>query len=264
MASAYQAMAPALRLATLWITEPDFMGFWRHMLYGKRKTDGKAGKVYLQGTWKEKSAKEGNQVVGSMFRDMAKNIKFYWMPDEPNSDSGVYCENLWDFLKYTRCIDKDFAQPPTRNPALAHSIGIHVKFYWKLLTRTQSWTRAQKQHNDHLHFDLAVTLVHELAHAFYSLLYDYNTLKEPHIYLEDGFAEAGNSWEHWMFGVVALSSPGFLRVSTWDYAWSTPHSAALVPTALVQSWLLKQTWKTKGATKELLWSFDPYCCCLIL
>jgi hypothetical protein len=107
-------------------------------------------------------------------------------------------------------------------------------------------TRVQQES---FQFELAKTLVHELAHVWTAFCHPESTSGgaiEPLAFLCDAFPEAGFSWEQFTFGANLGPSrfEDVLLARTFASQFRAPHHhlTSYVPQTYVSQWFLQSTW----------------------
>lgn len=254
-ALAHSHMTPALRLASIWLTKPEFLPWFVHVQLADEIADDKAtGKSVLSIS---RSLTDDDRLaaldqVKARFIKMAQEVKFYWRPagrtkkDVPMSCCGL---NDWDALATIR----ESKVPKGKGKEFSPVIGINTHRLYHLVSPNGATARSSAEN---LRFQLrfAIDLVHELAHVFwmYKVCDGFEVFKggrwEPYVFARDFTPELGHSWERAMFKCyITNNSTGFkpigvIVMSEWDLTFSSMSACAVLPMALVEAFFMKPTW----------------------
>jgi hypothetical protein len=247
----YEAVRPALRLASRWLdNDSSLMDWWVHLYYGER-TIHENGSVYLAEHPAEKQPNARHYVRG-LIRNLAGTIPFTFLHDQDLDGAEGNCSgNAETFAKF---VDPDVEYTLSEGPhssALSDMdpvLTIALSHYHFLID-------ARETHSHEFYvrqFDFASTLVHELSHACF-LKWNPFQLDEPLINLSDTFPEAGKSWEAFVFGAALMASSSgedLMHCKDMDHFLSEFGLYAFVPTSWLRQWWLKDTWSAIEANRS--------------
>ena len=255
-------LRPALALATKLLTAPELQSWWYHLMYGTIGTSITTKKTQLLPSPMEQDIPTARADFAALLEALACRMQFYWAPFHvpnrpgPKPDAVHSTWGFWEMLSDYLDISKIVLRL-ARKRAQGYNglIGISSMTLYHLLS-PESPTRESLEQDTCLHVQLAFTLVHELAHAVYSLrripLVDVASwgTGEVYAYDTDISNEIGMSWENYACDGVILSSQVTKEHIEGIVAKSWKH--VLVPgpwayTHVPQEWLRdlfrKDTWK---------------------
>ncbi|KAJ4292028.1 hypothetical protein N0V90_009927 [Kalmusia sp. IMI 367209] len=284
----YNAIRPALRLASHLLTARELSDWWVHVHYATGTTNNKqAKKEVLVSTAGEIDPDVGYDAAQAALRELAESTRWYIRPLCPAD--AVTDRNLWDALKQMYEGSKAPKEPTLEEvifvssvaaDAVAPVLGIASEYVYRVLSEHGSSKRSVGR-DMRTQFRLAISLVHEVSHAFFMWKerdagftpfvksvtqkrgrgkQTFEVAYEPYVYATDPVPEVGLSWEHSVFGafvspdVRPLNDVGPLMLRPWEFAYSHLRVGALVPMANVQEWFLESTWAnldTKNPSKRL-------------
>lgn len=186
----------ALRLATLFLTEDCTLGWFTHYTFGVRKRDA-SGHTYIAAT-RYASTKEARKRVKYYLGELGKVVTLMLRPTSAENDRnyGVTYHSKRHLPFFRRFRERDW--PSTIYDGRCHpTIVLHNDFYQYFSTSTRdtdqdTWFRTN--------FLFAVTLVHEIAHAYSMWLG--TDRDEPLFRKDDRTAELGFSWETETLGYI--------------------------------------------------------------
>ncbi|KAF2451182.1 hypothetical protein P171DRAFT_437960 [Karstenula rhodostoma CBS 690.94] len=243
------AMAPALVLATKWITTPELQEFWHHLSFGEPVTVD--GKTYLARSPIQDDFPMASTRFAEILMAMADKTNFWWFPHELPRFPNRYGIETRDFYGPIFILDEALSQeiemrsgyrarPPTDYEYNGY-IGLTCKFIYRLLS-PESCARSEKGTMMRLQFQIAHTLCHELAHAV--LDWRGSPKPEPYVLPSDAMAEAGFSWSQNVLGADTDfgSDMGFLACRTYKYLYSFPGLRYFNSDRWVEAWFRKDTW----------------------
>ncbi|KAL9607808.1 MAG: hypothetical protein Q9167_007313 [Letrouitia subvulpina] len=220
----YDQLIPGLRLATMFLTQPDCMQFWITLAKGERKQDlemsRRCGQRRHRIIRNVKMTKENTDEVIQYIRDLgdAKVIHFTWA-------RGLLFHGHEAFGTAARVCD--FSRENTRNPHTKLQrchIKLNSDFYViaKKMSRMKYPDEAQKLR---FNFNIAIIMLHESAHTI-ELSQWLNREPSPYepFLLHQNDAELGFAWENYMFGgrVAPINDrvDGNFGIGTYD--WPLP------------------------------------------
>lgn len=98
----YERIRPAITLASRFITEDEYMGFWTHMCTGRSVDDDRAGKEYI-GEWRVQvieeastDSKEALKQTQQTLLDLANNLTFFILDEEWSTKDLRVAESFMD------------------------------------------------------------------------------------------------------------------------------------------------------------------------
>ncbi|KAI8942293.1 hypothetical protein NX059_000372 [Plenodomus lindquistii] len=242
-----KAMTLALQLASKFITDETMAKWWTHLAYGRRSynTD---GRVYLAKDPREDSP-EAYQQVQQKLTAAAEKIKFLFVSsDRINSYSGFCCLNLEHVastLESSTVADDRFWYNPWANKFVP-SILVNSRLLYDVSSNQGTTSCALR-----CAFNLATTLVHEVAHACVGLWQqdDGAMIEEPLCHHDDYFAECGYAWEQFAFGLLCGDALPKGRMYGTNVAQLHPKDGLspipiryLIPDRWVNRWFDQKTW----------------------
>ncbi|KAJ4301750.1 hypothetical protein N0V90_003843 [Kalmusia sp. IMI 367209] len=258
----WEAMTPALTLATKFLTTPELQGFWYHLMYGIPTTDEVTGKSYLKSSPLEADLVTAHADFDKLLMRLADQITFFWRPTKIGGHVeggaevfGTWSSSLWAVLQmFDNARGQEIQMRSTPAPTVQQAcfsgyMGLSSRFLYHLLSR-RSVTRASTLTNMRLQFKLACTICHELAHA----VYQFRGLSPPecHVFQTDCANEIGLSWEFWAFGgirpfcEISTESITPMRVKTWEFSYSSPSIWTEVHMHWIVAFFRKDTWDRLG------------------
>lgn len=193
----YRHLKLALQLATLFLTEDSTLGWFCHYTFGHRKKD--ASGPYISPT-KYSTSEEALRKVKRNIKELGKVITFMFNPNFSKRDNsyGVTYNNkrhLPFFHHFRKSEWPDTSKEHSRRHPVVVMHNEFSKYFSQeglLDTSRDVWLRTQ--------FLFAITLVHEIAHAYSMWLEkDYD---EPRWSKDDRKAELGFSWEKETIGYL--------------------------------------------------------------
>lgn len=253
MQQAWENMRPALTLATRFLTDPQFRGFWYHLMYGTPVTDAKTKKEYLQHSDQEDDLETARTDFAALLEHLADRITYYWRPENKRLPAvGVACATFW--RAFGAFIDTS-PFDRFRKPNGAHNsfIGLSSMFLYNLISEN-AVTYRDINSDIRLQWNLAVTLTHELAHTIY-IWRHLPVVKWPNGGTEilasdtDSWNEIGWSCENYIWnGVVVICSFEYNAISEpWATTWENLSLNFCMCTPVTDSWLkslfMQNSWK---------------------
>ncbi|KAF2258347.1 hypothetical protein CC78DRAFT_126081 [Lojkania enalia] len=226
-------MRPALQLASLFLTEDCMLPWFEHVASGRLKTrDSKQyPKVYIDPV-PSTLTKERIQRVKQQLRDMAEVTTFMFTPRKyKNTGDGQAWgatsrfKNEFDWCREFRREDMPYIDNRYRiDPKFAHrgrpciSLSYRFQDYF-----CKGQERANSRAQDfRISLLFAVTIVHEIAHAYWMYLgRSHSRLTghgEPYWNLDDKEAELGFSWEAMTIGRILSPAQSELNLCTILYS----------------------------------------------
>lgn len=192
----YYQLQPALRLATLLITEDCTLGWFARYTFGCRKQFS-SGKTYISSAEYSES-REARDQVETNIRALGKDLTLMLRPasGEDGGDYGATYSNkrYLPFVRHFRESDwPDTADDRRRHPVIVLNNDFYQYFSQPLQNAEPDiWIRTQ--------FLFATTLVHEVCHAYSMWL---NTERDEPLFRKgDLEAELGFSWEKEVLGYI--------------------------------------------------------------
>lgn len=249
--NAWVAMAPALTLATKWITTPEVQGFWHRLSFGEFATA--HGKTYLARSPIEDDPSMASTCFANILTSMANKLKFWWVPHElPGHETQLGCSSRNAFVSiYMLCasLGEEVSMRSGYSWSLSDVyeydgyIGLSCKILHNLLSPKSS-ARLDDCTMMRLQLHIAHVLCHELCHA----LYGWRCLphKEPYVFLSDPMAEVGLSWSQNVLGAdMHFKDDGmrFMFCRTYKYLYSLPGLSYIINDRWVEAWFRKGTWE---------------------
>lgn len=251
----YQAIAPALRLASRFITERDFIDWWIKAALGNEVTDPATNRVYLSHCAANHENRQDTRYILTL---LARYVHFDFMAQATQVNS---YERL-EVPAVTRRDDdpnelKFGARGSTfkvwEQLGLTALVMLHGEFYDFFATVGQTTPSAALVQR--VQFNLAQTLVHELAHALD--LMRFANIEEAYYDLDDYLAERGEAWENFAFRCrieenddhPSTGAPPLMSViprwgmsaTQWAYAPAGRWYIA-IPMIWINQWFLTETW----------------------
>ncbi|KAF2871452.1 hypothetical protein BDV95DRAFT_606893 [Massariosphaeria phaeospora] len=243
MDMAYEAMRPALRVATEFLMHDEFMDWWVHVRFAEL-TD-YSRKTYLENRSK-KAGPEAKQQVKEELQAFADKVRFTWStPAPPQGALAFHCPTIpilaWHIGD--RKLAEGYANRYHQNPYIRSTIFLDMGWYHRILADGPTVNQ-----NLRCQMHLATTLLHELGHAWYS---QWQTERvEPFAYVSDLVPEMGFSLEIALFGALLegadarMTSLLPLVSKRIEDRWPVPVDIfTLVPMTWVQQWFQKRTWQ---------------------
>lgn len=234
--SLYRNLRHSLRFASNFLESEPMLEWFIRPIFGKPLLDSATGKTFLSNPAKCALRKKVlTREVRRAFACLAHSIHFEFLDTS-------------EFFASTTQEDQRPAHTGRCTPAFASKGSVRIRIrgqYRDYLSRDY----ATAGFSDNLRFDfhLALTLVHEIAHAVGVMRRD--DLKEPNIDLGDPpKTEHGQSWEH--FAIGGIINP-FDRISrhisfvTWR-KWSNNRQKdyTTIPMSWIAQWFQKSTWRS--------------------
>ncbi|KAH7130170.1 hypothetical protein B0J11DRAFT_577720 [Dendryphion nanum] len=269
---AYDAMLPALRLATEMIRCKRATKWWSHVRNGTIDSGSPSSTAYLKSATERNLMNDKKGLQGE-FLEFSRRVRFTWMAnskmDSNNAFSIGSLPGLLQLLggdadrKYQR---KKYMREP--NPSVVLPLDV---FHRLLSSSTTAFTACQDLR---FQFLFAKMLVHELGHCWYAYwhgpLVTCNRSKrsqEPKAFESDLFPEMGFSLEWSIFGAnlstldfgknhCATVGPMIATRPQDDYPIINP-ALAFVPMAWVRQWFHKHTWENLTVYEENGWLRPP-------
>ncbi|KAF2278062.1 uncharacterized protein EI97DRAFT_282527 [Westerdykella ornata] len=208
----YPRMKPALRLASLFLTEECTLHWWTHTMLGEEMTayhDDGSGRTfrYIEAN-PEEFTPRGRSLARTKLYEMADVIMLMFTPerykDTRDGKAWGMCSNhsIREFPWAQHFCSRDFPHIPgkymqdkSRVPEITFSHKFS-DFY------CNHYTSSSKCQILRVHFMFAMTIMHELAHAFHMFIGKDNGHKEPLHNQFDRYAELGFSWEIGLTGRI--------------------------------------------------------------
>lgn len=240
----YRNLKYVLRLASLFIENDTVLEWFVAPLFGLPLLDTKSKKNYLSDPSTTKSRREREPLIQKV-RDaldcLSHSITFRFVSS-----------NVKYFARTT--IIEDRCPPHGRmcsqhnKPEMGMLIEIRGQYLDFLQRLSTSCSLAERVRHD---FSLAVTLLHEIAHAVGVMRRGH--LREPFIRLDHPSAEFGYAWENFMFGGIinpfdrASTEIGFLMRKMWvddpESSKGRVREWGSVPIAYIAQWFQRSTWE---------------------
>jgi hypothetical protein len=206
MGQVFANMIPSLRLATLWITNDDLLDFWVRLLC---QTAGPDSKHYTT-----EDAPDAKEKVRAVFAKMATNTRLTFGTECLNTRKPQW-EWAWgicawhpDLLKYTMATSEKYIHRVKGSVSLAWRkddrdccapvIALNLRFRHFFRCSRQDFAALPEGDKLRKQFIAAKIILHETAHAFVHVARGRPGL-EPLTFPTDAIAEAGFSWEEYMF-----------------------------------------------------------------
>ncbi|KAF2018108.1 hypothetical protein BU24DRAFT_421111 [Aaosphaeria arxii CBS 175.79] len=252
----YTRMKPALRLASLMITESCMLPWFTHLCHGKRVrvegTHDSKGYVYLE---PRRPSREGIEEVRRALRDLAEVVVFMFVPERYSEGkwknswgTSAVCWRKWPWSRRFRAVDYPFmSRAAVRFEGEGHGlpeIALNREFARFFDSGYEECTSSEQYR---VMYMFAVTLVHELAHAFWMFIgrggSPPGTGEEPRWHKEELRAELGYSWETITMGRIVepvLGVYGMLKrpcalVSLRTEAWAAGQPEPRAVRALIDT-----------------------------
>ena len=181
----------ALRLASHLIQHDSVLAFFVPLLYGSELTDTRTGKLYLSDPLAIASSLKRQKMINGVrtaLQSLAHRLDFKFIEHEDQ----VYARTL-----------ADHSRPCSHGPAFQGCVSANIEMtdrfntYYHSVTGYAAASRCAQFRHDFL---FAITLVHEIVHAFGVLRR--GNLREPFYRLDCPETEWGYAWEHFMFGSI--------------------------------------------------------------
>jgi hypothetical protein len=210
----YDLMTPALKLASLMLTEPCILPWFTHLFYAKRcRTVSASGEEYIYLHPREfEITTADRQRVRDEIDDLTEVVIFMFTPSQySNSHLG----QAWgvtspeaEYWPWSRHFYPEDYPHLSDEALIAASHGYHIpeitlsdKFarYFK-----SGYAHSTQSQDFRLQYMFATTLVHELAHAFWMWIGRSNyENQEPRWYKQEPYPELGYSWEAITLGRIS-------------------------------------------------------------
>lgn len=264
---AWDAIRPALALASKFLTAPEARkGFWHRLAFGEetkgeKTADYPSGKPYLAESALERDFSQASKEFDLILQRAAKNISFWFAPDGKAEDELLGCcyGNLSEALN---SIDPSLTNKLLHRSdpvdceyltALNTSISISSRLLYFLLSPFSPIRSGQSGtwNNANMRFQLYIAdlMCHEICHLLWKRRngIGYDTPREPFIFQQDGICEAGLSWNFYLAGgfldpLFKWDYVGAFLTTTWRFAASRPRVSAVVDMQWVERWFRKETW----------------------
>ena len=259
MKKVYNAMRPALALATKLLTAPEARKFFWHRLYFGKLTRSKmqpngTGKVFLtpSPTDFEQADKEFDRVLN----DVAERLSFSWHPSISNCDG--LCAR--DFISHVSNINDPLAQQIYKKCndtgrkhlfSFAPCISLDANVLYHLL-RPGSPARMGSDGpwnttNMRLQLSLSQKILHELCHALWYHREGKNFTPEPYLFQCSNIPEVGLCWNYFFGGALLdlnlrPERIGPMTSRSRSSMHMRPGLSAVVQQHWVEAWFLKYTW----------------------
>ncbi|KAF2489764.1 hypothetical protein BU16DRAFT_597282 [Lophium mytilinum] len=249
-AMVWSNMKAVLRLATEWITNDEFLGFWVRLLSHRGGSDADI----------DENSPGAKEKVREVFNKMAtrthltfgtlcdKDHVLRWGCTFPHPEAFQF---FWQTTGKNARKLKGPVEVSTRNDDhdyCAPIIALHCCFRDLFHRKRDDFARLPAADSLKKQFKAAITLVHETAHAFFQVAQG-RPCDEPLVFPTDFAGEVGHSWENYMFG-GQIHGAGLwckneirLMITPWaDHEARVCHSVFISP-AWVQTWFRKSTWE---------------------
>ena len=257
----YDQLAPALRLATLFLSHPACMQFWVTLAKGERRVDQemsrRCGKTRHRIMRNAPMTKENiNDVVEYMRKlGKAKAIHFTFTPGLAFDGDAAFgtARTVCDFQSE----DSDGRR---HGDVQCSNIRLHSDFYI-VAKKLSTMKYPDPAQNLRFNFIFATLIVHELAHAI-ELSQWRNRAPSPYepFLLHHNEAELGRMWETYMFGgqVAPINDrvDGIYGVATWNWPRSfgemDPERTIChtLPMKYIESLQQMETWEREYDLKD--------------
>jgi len=236
----------ALQLASLFLSHDSTIEFFVPLTYGRYGHDAGLGKTYLSDPLADKSFDEMKpyfQGVRKALHCLAHCVTFRWIP---------LAERLW---ARTVVNPHQASHAPECSNAFLYDQGVLIEMNDKLLAyyvdEQAGYLRRSRCDQFRHDFQFAVTLVHEIVHAYGAMRRGH--LKEPYVRIDHPSTEWGYAWENFMFGCI-VNPQDKTRHGTHIQlrkTWACPEvehanrgkEYAAVSAAWVAQWFRTETWK---------------------
>jgi hypothetical protein len=196
----WQRLQPALRLASVFITHPRLMGWWVRVLLGKRRMDWTTGKRFIEDPGDQ--GIEGIERVQAVFEAMSQRVR--WSFCDMTKDTAVACAAAYSLPSPSELrIYAPLGSPHRKYRATRNALLVIIgKEYRRYIRSDQYLAPAAACAALRVNWELAITMVHELAHQFWQHCSAPRTKKfgEPVLRKGDRKAELGESWEQSIYG----------------------------------------------------------------
>jgi hypothetical protein len=279
----YQAMLPALRLASILITEPAMLSVFDHIANGFVTGDSN-GDLYVAKSSLENTPL-GHEYVRQVFLAMDPDVLFIFTSDSSHKLSHkVHASTL--VTDHTDTSKRPYIRKPIHIPgqsAPRHITSclamISFREYFHTYFNTQHRTTSPERHITAL-LSFTNVLLHELTHAF--VLFTQNGIYTAPLPLEPRYSLAlplrgyGRAYESWLWGgpilfdvaCPSISSldakpelpPHLLVLAEWSQQmgrvrceWTEGVGMTLVTARGLRMWFLKGTWKRVRREREHAW-----------
>jgi hypothetical protein len=210
-----EVLLPALQLASMFISDPAALEWFAHVRYA-RWVDLEDGEAKLVRDSKTFTRAQTKTVQAELLR-LAPRLRIFWFDRMydivPSKRSKIYGRAIKDLLElFCSYKSKPYGQALTKKfdrGGFLPSIHLNTKYFEILMgVRYAAFPEALPANAARLaQFELAKTLVHELAHIWVAKCHiDARYSKEPFFNPSgamDVVAEAGWPWEHFMFDAHA-------------------------------------------------------------
>jgi hypothetical protein len=258
---AYEAIKPALRLATKLIQCPELTSWWIHIRLGKLRKDGPTGRWYLEETLEENDPMIAQHVLAETWQRLSNTTTIYWFPqDEQMYEKTVVFGINSPCILRALCLFDPVAGKHCHHPELCplvQHIGLNTCYLYALLSPEARKGRTPCEEM-RLQFLITKVLVHEIAHGTARLNREYRG--EPFAFLNDLMPEMCVSWELYVFGakINVTSNEEWLTTGRIGPLFSQfpptgmSYPALIAPVSMVwiQEWFRKDTWEVFRTVKD--------------
>ncbi|KAK3203029.1 hypothetical protein GRF29_154g1514027 [Pseudopithomyces chartarum] len=259
---AWENMAPAHALATKWLTAPCLQPFWYRMAFGTRHTQ-EDGLHTLAPSPIENNPHAAQAALEAMFLDLSRKLTILFCPENVAggevegffAPSNVVAISAMDDMEDSpnALVSTNAVSVASRHAnALWESdyfdghLALSSVFLYHLLS-PRSTTNNDPSSKMRLHFSIATTLCHELAHG----IWQYRGFGQPEsfIFPIDLSNEAGYSWIYHVLGAEMIGSSPNLE-DRFDHISSVdgrnfnkyPSLTTIVPLRYINAWFRRDTW----------------------
>jgi hypothetical protein len=257
----YDLVKPALALASKLITDPHMLLWWLHVRHGSP--------TFLNGCVgikedPENIPSDALEAIARDFEKIAGSVKFTFLcHDDMKGAVARYSTNVHGLRRTfeNAAESRGYSRPKGMwynqwSAAEQDTILLHEQYYHIPFEEDRYESGQQLAH----HFQLAATLVHELGHlAVQTWRSEISRFNEPLAHADDGFPEAGNSWENFAFGghLSEEGNGGPPIRAEFDHVypaqnWSALPITAPVPVDWTARWFLQSTWSNVAELHESL------------
>ncbi|KAJ4368022.1 hypothetical protein N0V83_006377 [Neocucurbitaria cava] len=247
----YDNLQPALRLASQFLEDPHMLKWWIHLRYGQPGIEG--GRVCIK-DHPDEHIPEATERIKDQLRKVAPQIKIIFLSHEDIQATGECMGDLRS-LRVTFKNACNVAVPDLEYNLWDSTQQITITINEDNYDRVCASCSRQMQLRNHLY--LAMTLVHELAHAC-ALIWQPDACfsQESLIQPTDHLPEAGLSWEKFVFGghIDEHFGPGPPLCAEFDHTYPSTTGVNLplsapIPGSYISQWFFKDTWA--DTTKRL-------------
>jgi hypothetical protein len=250
--AAYNNMKPAFRLASLFLTDDSAVGWWQSLISGKYTKDEGSGRQYIKVPHRPIADATAKARAALILNTLANDIDFAFLPTGVNDGQWASTKDNVQLSLLRRLMDESDVEDFVVRELLTLLAG-----RFRILMESPNFDSLSTCHKLRTWLMLAVTLVHEITHAFLHLFkehfaYRWNCIdissasskeffnEEPYIPLDANSNEAGFAWEHSVIGrVINSRAPAECKLSL---RWDKGPKMGIVPMDWVCRWFRKSSW----------------------